>query len=79
MLTILQCFFEISTCYYAKQPFNKVELVAIKLGLELKFGAEGLKIYPEIKKLEDPDLLEAISEGIKAAENIEELRKIYQH
>ncbi len=53
-------------------------LKAIELGLELKFGTEGLKIYPEIKKIEDVDVLEAISEGIKSAESIEELRKIYK-
>jgi len=53
-------------------------LKAIKLGLELKFGTEGLKIYPEIKKINDVDVLEAISEAIKSAKNIEEIKEIYK-
>ncbi|MDQ7031494.1 MAG: hypothetical protein Q9M37_02080 [Desulfonauticus sp.] len=51
-------------------------LKAIGLGLELKFGVQGLKIYPEIKKIKDVDLLEAISEAIKAAKDVEEIKKL---
>ncbi|MDQ7031183.1 MAG: hypothetical protein Q9M37_00480 [Desulfonauticus sp.] len=50
-------------------------LKAIELGLKLKFGVQGLKIYPEIKKIKDIDLLEAISEAIEAAKDVEEIKK----
>ncbi|MDL1956547.1 MAG: hypothetical protein LWW95_05800 [Candidatus Desulfofervidus auxilii] len=50
-------------------------LTAIKLGLESKFGTEGLKIYPEIKKIEDINLLETINEAIKSIETVEEIKK----
>ena len=61
-----------------QQGMRQGLLKAIKLGLELKFGAEGLKLYPEIKKIEDVDVLEAISEAIRTAENIEDIKKLYK-
>ena len=61
-----------------QQGIRQGLLKAIKLGLELKFGAEGLKLYPEIKKIEDVDVLEVISEAIRTAENIEDIKKIYK-
>jgi len=52
-------------------------LEAIEMGLELKFGVEGLRLLPEIRKIKDGDILRAISEGIKAAKTLDELRRIY--
>ncbi|MCS6845935.1 MAG: Rpn family recombination-promoting nuclease/putative transposase, partial [Caldilineales bacterium] len=40
-------------------------LAAIELGLELRFGAEGLRLLPEIAKIEDVATLRAIAEAIK--------------
>jgi len=53
-------------------------LKAIELGLKLKFGVEGLKIYPEIKKIEDVDMLETITKAIETGENIDEIEKVYK-
>ena len=53
-------------------------LDAIELGLELKFGEQGLHLLPEIRKIKDQDVLHAIREGIKIAKNLTELRRIYQ-
>lgn len=50
----------------------------IELGLELKFGIEGLREFPRIRKITDIDVLHAIRNGIKTATSLEELRKIYQ-
>ncbi len=50
---------------------------AIKLGLELRFGAEGLKLYPEIRKIVDTGMLEALSEAIKVAKDLDEFRNLY--
>ncbi len=33
---------------------------------------------PEIKKIKDPDLLEAIVETIKVAKNLDEIRAMYK-
>ena len=49
----------------------------ITLGLDLKFGAEGLRLLPEIRKIEDIDVLTAIQEGLKTVKTIDELRRVY--
>ncbi|PKO20462.1 MAG: hypothetical protein CVU38_20005 [Chloroflexi bacterium HGW-Chloroflexi-1] len=50
----------------------------ITLGLELKWGADGLHLLPEIGRIEDVYLLRAIHEGLKRVGTSEELRRIYQ-
>ncbi len=51
---------------------------AIQLGLDLRFGAPGMALLPEIYKIEDVDVLKTITDAIKTAKNPEELRGIYQ-
>jgi hypothetical protein len=51
-------------------------LKGIELGLEVRFGAEGLALYPEIKKIKNVDVLETISEAIKTAKSLEEIEKL---
>ena len=53
-------------------------LEAIELGLELKFGSEGLNLMPEISQIEDIEQLRAIKSGLKTVQTMEELRSIYQ-
>ena len=53
-------------------------LSAIELGLELKFGAEGLELMPEISQIQDVDILRAIREGLRTINNLDELRQIYR-
>jgi predicted transposase YdaD len=53
-------------------------LSGIELGLELKFGSEGLRLMDEISSLSDVDVLRAIQQGIKTANTLDELRRIYE-
>jgi predicted transposase YdaD len=63
---------------YVRQGMRQGLMAGIELGLELKFGSEGLRLLPEIMKIDDSDVLMAISEGIKIAHSTDELRKIYE-
>ncbi len=51
-------------------------LSGIELGLELKFGSEGLQLMPEISQISDLERLKAIREGIKTVNTLEELRQL---
>jgi len=53
-------------------------LEGITLGLELRWGADGLRLLPEIGPIQDVYLLRAIHEGLKRVSTPEELRQIYQ-
>lgn len=52
-------------------------LSGIELGLELKFGAEGLQLMPEISQITDLDVLRTIREGLRTMNSLEEIRQIY--
>ena len=60
-----------------RQGIREGLLAGIELGLELKFGAEGLRLLPEIRRIEDVEVLRAIQEGLKTVQTLEELRRIY--
>jgi hypothetical protein len=53
-------------------------LRAIRLGLDLKFGAAGFPLLSEISKIDDIALLESITDAIQTANSPEELRSVYQ-
>lgn len=50
---------------------------AIRLGLDLKFGAAGLLLLPEIYRIDDIALLEIITDAIKTVNSPDELRQVY--
>ncbi len=52
-------------------------LAGIELALQIKFGVEGLRALPEIRKIRDIDVLQAIHEALKTAGSIAELRRVY--
>jgi predicted transposase YdaD len=53
-------------------------LDAISFGLDLRFGAEGLRLFPEIERLSRLSLLRAVQEHLKTARTPEDLRRIYR-
>ena len=61
-----------------QQGIRQGLLRAIELGLELRFGAEGLRFYPEVKKVKEVEKLEALSEALKVAKNLEEFRRLIE-
>ena len=53
-------------------------LSSIELGLELKFGKEGLGLFNEVKQIQEMSLLSAIRAALKFVSDLGELRSIYQ-
>jgi predicted transposase YdaD len=47
-------------------------LSGIELGLEIKFGTEGLQLMPEISQISDLNRLKAIQRGILTSNTLEE-------
>ena len=62
----------------SRQEMRQILLESIELGLELKFGSEGLNLLAEISVIEDVEQLRAIQAGLRTASTTEELRRIYQ-
>ncbi len=53
-------------------------LSTIEMGLDIKFGDEGMRLYQEIQKIQEMDVLQAIRDKIKSVSALDELRRIYQ-
>ena len=51
-------------------------LAAIALGLELKFGAEGVRFYPKLEAIVDTVHLRAIYVSLKTAVTLAEVAKV---
>ena len=49
---------------------------AIAIGLELKYGVEGLKLLEKIINMTSIEKLEAIKEAVKISKNREEIEKL---
>lgn len=53
-------------------------LEGIEFALELRFGLDGLRLMPEIARIEDIVVLRVIREGIRQVEKPDELRRFYR-
>jgi flagellar biosynthesis/type III secretory pathway protein FliH len=60
-----------------QQGIREGLLAGIELGLELRFGDEGLGLFPEIRQIEEVEVLRAIHAGLKRVGSLDELRGIY--
>ena len=49
----------------------------IELGLELKFGTDGLKLMPEINEITEVEELRSIREAIKTASSPDAVRRVW--
>jgi len=61
-----------------QKGIRQERLASIELGLEIKFGTEGLQLMPEISQISDLELLKAIQRGVMSVNTIDELQQIYQ-
>jgi hypothetical protein len=52
-------------------------LLGIETCLKIKFGAEGLKLMPEIREIYDHEVLEKILQAMETAASPEELRRVW--
>lgn len=52
-------------------------LAAIELGLELKFGDDGLTLLPDIQQLTDLATIQAVYDQLKLAASPNDLRHVY--
>ncbi len=52
-------------------------LQAIAFGLDIRFGNQGLRLLPEISRIEDRAMLHAVMERLKTTPNVEDLRALY--
>ena len=52
-------------------------LQGIEVCLKLKFSAEGLELMPELRELQDHELLGAVLDAIQAAASPDELRRVW--
>ncbi len=61
-----------------EEGYREGVLEAIALGLELKFGVEGLKLMPEIEAITDLGILRILEKAIRTVQTLEELRELYR-
>ena len=50
----------------------------IALGIELKFGPEGLALMPEIGRIQDVQILNTIHNGLRSVESLDEFQRMYR-
>ena len=49
----------------------------LAVALELKFGANGVALLPELRQITDPGVLRRVAERIKTATSVDDLRQVY--
>jgi hypothetical protein len=62
---------------YDRIVVQKDLLQGIEVGLELKFGAEGLELMPELREIRDIELLRKILKRILTADSPADLRRVW--
>lgn len=52
-------------------------LEGLTVALDLKFGAAGTALLPELRQITDPAVLQQVGERIKTASSVDDLRQVY--
>jgi hypothetical protein len=60
-----------------RMGMEKGLLRGIEVSLEMKFGAEGLELMPELRQIQDHVLLDRILARIKTADSPDDLRRVW--
>ncbi len=60
-----------------EKGLEKGRLEGIETSLDVKFGKEGLKLLPEIRRVQDPKVLRAVLRAIRTASTPDEVRRIW--
>jgi len=55
-----------------------VLLNGIELALDVKFGAGGLALMPELAAVTDLAMLQAVSDAIRTAPTVDDVRAVYR-
>ncbi len=63
---------------WLQQGWRAGILEGIELILDIKFGADGLRLLPEIQQIKDVKRLKAVRRAIQAAHTPEDIRRVYQ-
>jgi hypothetical protein len=63
---------------WLQQGWREGILEGIELVLDIKFGSDGLRLWPEIRQIEDAKRLRAVQRALKTAHTPEALRRAYQ-
>jgi hypothetical protein len=53
-------------------------LESIGIVLELKFGAQGLQLLPELQQIADVDLLRQVQTSLRTVATVAQVRALYQ-
>jgi hypothetical protein len=62
---------------FERLGYRKGLLLGIEACLDLKFGAEGLELIPELREIRDHVLLDKVLERIKTADSPADVRRVW--
>jgi hypothetical protein len=59
-----------------KEGQREVLLEALEVALELKFGADGLSLLPQLQQQPDPAVLRTVHQALRTAASVDDLRRL---
>jgi hypothetical protein len=62
---------------FTRRGIGKGLIISIEAVLEVKFGEDGLKLMPEIRQIQDHEILHAVLQKIKTAPTPDHVRRLW--
>jgi hypothetical protein len=62
---------------FERVGMEKGLLEGLEVSLQLKFGDEGLKLMPELREIQDHELLSAVLKAVRTADSPDDLRRVW--